>query len=159
MASQASRAKGAVSSVVLVATPLCIFLTFSPILILSPSRLAASPAPVVVEAPERVNLGALRPTGRVNPDGTEVWVPREDSILAGSIEVDVRGDGRVIRQKVLRSLRVSDQTLGFRLSPQVEERVHPRSSTPGGGEAAPAVEPDLADSRRPEAASPSGEWR
>ena len=100
------------------------------------SHLAASPAPAGAQAPGQVDLGVFRPTGRVNPDGSEVWVPRDDSILAGRIEVDVREDGRVIRQKVLRPLRASEAVLAFNLSPHVEERVSPRSSTAGGGEAA-----------------------
>jgi len=51
------------------------------------------------EAPT-VDLGVFQPTGQMNPDGTQVWAPADESILAGSIEVDVRPDGRIIRQRV-----------------------------------------------------------
>ena len=147
-----SRAKGTISTI-LIAAPLCILLISSAsIALLDFSHLAASPAPAGAQAPGQVDLGVFRPTGRVNPDGSEVWVPRDDSILAGRIEVDVREDGRVIRQKVLRPLRASDAVLAVSLSPHVEERVSPRSSTADGGEAAGAAEFDLADPRR-------NEWR
>lgn len=116
-------------------------------------RLTASPAHVT-ENPERVDLGGLRPTGRLNPDGTEVWVPRDGSILVGSIEVDVRGDGTVVRQKVLRAQPVPKTALGFSLSPNVEERVSPRSST--SDENTAGFSP--ADPRRTET-YPAGEWR
>ena len=147
-----SRAKGTISTI-LIAAPLCILLISSAsIALVDFSHLAASPAPAGAQAPGQVDLGVFRPTGRVNPDGSEVWVPRDDSILAGRIEVDVREDGRVIRQKVLRPLRASDIVLAFSLSPNEEERVSPRSSSPAECEAACAAEPEFADLRR-------AEWR
>ncbi len=105
----------------------------------STSRLAANPAPAETEAPEQVDLGVFRPTGHVNPDGSEVCVPRDDSILAGRIEVDVREDGRVIRQKVLRPLRASDIVLAFNLSPNVEESKRKTLTFASGMPSAPGL--------------------
>lgn len=68
-------------------------------------RLGALTASNGVKAPRQVDLGVLKPTGKNNPDGTEIWVPDKDSVLSGRIEVDVRGDGLVVRQRVLRPVR------------------------------------------------------
>ena len=77
---------------------------------------------------------------------------------AGRIKVDVREDGRIARSKMLRPLRASDIVLTLSLSPHVEERVSPRSSTADGGEPARAVEPGPEDPRPSETVSRS-EWR
>lgn len=55
------------------------------------------------------DLGALRPTGRINPDGSEVWGYPEGSELEEVIEVHVK-DGRVVRE-VLRPASVSSAHL------------------------------------------------
>ncbi|PIQ81616.1 MAG: hypothetical protein COV76_07925 [Candidatus Omnitrophica bacterium CG11_big_fil_rev_8_21_14_0_20_64_10] len=64
------------------------------------SQIAESPAEETGTISGR--LGGLRPTGHQNPDGSEVWTPAPDSILAGRIELDVRPDGQVVRQRILR---------------------------------------------------------
>ncbi len=62
---------------------------------------------VAQQAP--VDLGSLRPTGRINPDGSEVWSYPEGSGLKEVIEVHVK-DGRVVRE-VLRPSGASSADL------------------------------------------------
>lgn len=62
-----------------------------------------------VAHPASADLGALRPTGRINPDGSEVWGYPEGSELEEVIEVHVK-DGRVVRE-VLRPSSVSSAHL------------------------------------------------
>ena len=62
---------------------------------------------VAKQAP--ADLGSLRPTGRINPDGSEVWSYPEGSVLEEVIEVHVK-DGRVVRE-VLRPSGISSADL------------------------------------------------
>ena len=88
-----------------------------------------------VGAPDEVDLGVLKPTGKTNPDGTERWIPRDDSVLSGSVEVDVRGDGLIVRQKVLRQLRASSEQVAFSLKKKETRTPEQVLSKPSGFEA------------------------
>lgn len=74
--------------------------------------------PATLEMPLR--LGSLRPKGRVNPDGSEVWGYPEGSALEDVVEVHVK-DGRVVREVLRPSSRSSAPAVaGVLSSPQAE---------------------------------------
>jgi hypothetical protein len=60
-------------------------------------------------------MGALKPTGEVNADGSEVWSYPEGSVLAGWVEVHVK-DGRVVREVLRPSARSTEETVVGALS-------------------------------------------
>lgn len=73
-----------------------------------------------VEAPLTPDLGDLQPTGKINPDGTQVYDYPPGSGLEGIIEVHVGPEGQVVREKVLRPETAPDAMIAEELADHQE---------------------------------------
>lgn len=77
------------------------------------------------------DLGDLRPTGKINPDGSQVYGYPPGSGLEGIIEVHVGPGGQVVREKVLRPEPASDPMIAEEL-----EKSAPLTNPPQAASAA-----------------------